>query len=347
MTILFHEFLEQFLQNPILRITTLLITGVILVNGWTDAPNAIVTCVSTKSMDLESAIRMAAVFNFAGMLFMTMFNSKVAFTIYHIADFGTDTKLALAALCAAMTAIVLWASASWCFGIPTSESHALIAGISGAAIALHNGVTGISGAEWAKVLFGLLLSVICGLGMGYVCGKAVSLWTAGRWKEKTFVKAQTAGAAAMAFMHGAQDGQKFMAVFMLGICLAGKSTGGTDFEIPFWMMLLCSGIMAAGTAIGGRRIIRTVGNDMVKLEKPQGFASDIAGAICLFTASLFGIPISTTHIKTTSMMGVGAAQDISSVNKEVVERMIVTWILTFPGCGAIGYLTAKLFIAVV
>ncbi len=347
MTILFHEFLEQFLQNPILRITSLLITSVILVNGWTDAPNAIVTCVSTKAMDLEGAIRMAAVFNFAGMLFMTMFNSKVAFTIYYIADFGADSKLALAALCAAMTSIVLWAAAAWCFGIPTSESHALIAGISGAAIALHNGVAGISGAEWMKVLYGLLLSVICGLGMGYICGKAVDLWAAGRWEEKNFDKAQIAGAAAMAFMHGAQDGQKFMAVFMLGICLAGKGVGSTDFEIPFWMILLCSGIMAAGTSIGGKRIIRTVGNDMVKLEKPQGFASDIAGAVCLFFSSLFGIPVSTTHIKTTAMMGVGAAQDISSVNKEVVERMIITWILTFPGCGVIGYLTAKLFIAVV
>ncbi|NLL77342.1 MAG: inorganic phosphate transporter [Clostridiales bacterium] len=347
MTILFHEFIQQFVGNPILRITVLLILGVILVNGWTDAPNAIVTCVATGAMNMQKAIRMAAVFNFAGMLFMTMLNSRVAFTIYHMVDFGMNSVMALTALCAAMTAIIVWAAAAWCFGIPTSESHALIAGLSGAAIAIHNGAAGINGSEWIKVLYGLILSAVLGFCMGYICGKAVNGYTAAALKKPSFDKAQIAGAAAMAFMHGAQDGQKFMAVFMLGICLAGDRPEMMDFQIPFWMMVLCSGIMAAGTSIGGKRIIQMVGNDMVSLKKPQGFASDVSGALCLLFSTLIGIPVSTTHVKTTSIMGVGASEDISNVNKNVVEKMIAAWILTFPGCGVIGYLTAMLYMAII
>ena len=132
------------LQNPALLITVLLTLGVILVNGWTDAPNAIATCVSTRAMGPRPAILMAAVFNFFGVFVMTMLNSTVAMTIYNMVDFGGDPHEALIALCAALFAIVLWATLAWVFGIPTSESHALIAGLSGAAIALHNSMDGIT-----------------------------------------------------------------------------------------------------------------------------------------------------------------------------------------------------------
>ena len=146
------EFLQQMVSNPAFAITVLLTLGVILVNGWTDAPNAIATCVSTRSISARGAILMAAVFNFLGVLVMTLVNATVAETIYKMVDFGGDTHQALIALCAALFAIVTWATAAWKFGIPTSESHALIAGISGAAIALHNGLSGINGAEWIKVI---------------------------------------------------------------------------------------------------------------------------------------------------------------------------------------------------
>lgn len=148
----------------------------------------------------------------------------------------------------------------------------------------------------------------------------------------------------MAFMHGAQDGQKFMGVFMLGIFLAGGKDGVTSFQIPLWLMILCSMVMALGTSIGGYRIIKAVGMDMVKLEKYQGFAADMAGAVCLLLSSLTGIPVSTTHTKTTAIMGVGASRRLSAVNWGVVKEMVLTWVLTFPGCGIIGYLFAKLFL---
>jgi len=346
MTISLSEFLSQLVSNPVLAITVLLVLGVVLVNGWTDAPNAIATCVSTQSMSPKAAIFMAAVFNFLGVFVMTMVNASVAATIYKMVDFGGDSKEALVALCAALFAIVVWATAAWWFGIPTSESHALIAGISGAAIALHDSFAGINPAEWVKVIYGLGLSTILGFVFGWGTVKIVELICKGMDRRKTlkfFKGGQVAGGAAMAFMHGAQDGQKFMGVFMLGIFLANGQADVNNFEIPIWLMILCSAVMGLGTSIGGYRIIKAVGMDMVKLEKYQGFSADLAGAGCLLLSSVTGIPVSTTHTKTVAIMGVGAARRMSNVNWAVVKEMVLTWVLTFPGCGLIGFLMAKLF----
>ena len=278
---------------------------------------------------------------------MTIFNAGVASTIYNMVDFGGDPHESLIALCAALLAIVVWATAAWWFGIPTSESHALIAGVSGAAIALHGGMDGINASEWIKVIYGLLLSTVLGFVMRGLTPKTVQYLCRGMDRGKTrgvFNKAQIAGGAAMAFMHGAQDGQKFMGVFMLGIFLAKGNAAVGEFSIPVWLMILCSAVMGLGTSIGGYRIIKAVGMDMVKLERYQGFSADLAGAGCLLLSSLTGIPVSTTHTKTTAIMGVGAARRVSSVNWGVVKEMVLTWVLTFPGCGVIGFLTAKLFI---
>jgi len=278
---------------------------------------------------------------------MTMINANVAQTIYKMVDFGGNSREALIALCAALFAIVIWATTAWWFGIPTSESHALIAGISGAAIALHNGLSGINGNEWIKVLYGLVLSTFLGFVLGWLTVKFTELIFRGFNRRKTsafFQKAQVMSGAAMAFMHGAQDGQKFMGVFMLGIYLANGQANATNFIIPTWMMILCSVVMALGTSIGGYKIIKSVGMDMCRLEKYQGFSADMAGAGCLLIASIFGTPVSTTHTKTTAIMGVGAAKRLSSVNWGVVKEMVFTWILTFPGCGLIGFLMANLFL---
>ncbi|NLW59182.1 MAG: inorganic phosphate transporter [Firmicutes bacterium] len=349
MTVSLLEFLEQLVSAPALLVTSVLTLGVILVNGWTDAPNAIATCISTRAMGPRPAIIMAAVFNFLGVFVMTMINATVAQTIYNMVDFGGNFHEALVALCAAMVAIVIWATAAWWFGIPTSESHALIAGISGAAIALQGGLAGINPSEWVKVLYGLVLSTGMGFGLGWLIVKLIEK-TCGRMdRHKTFGffnNAQITGAAGMAFMHGAQDGQKFMGVFMLGIFLARGQANVTEFQIPVWLMFLCSLVMGLGTSIGGLRIIKSVGMDMVKLEKYQGFSADLAAVLSLLVASLTGIPVSTTHTKTTAIMGVGAAKRLSSVNWGIVREMVSAWILTFPGCGLIGFLMAKLFMRI-
>lgn len=346
MTIELTDFLNQFVRNPALAITVILTLGVIFVNGWTDAPNAIATCISTRSLNPRAAIVMAAIFNFLGVLVMTLFNATVAQTIYSMVDFGGNSHNALVSLCAALFSIVLWATAAWWFGIPTSESHALIAGISGAAIAVQGGFSGINPDEWIKVIYGLFLSVLMGFILGWIIVKLIETIFGGFNRKKTtvfFQNAQVFGSAGMAFMHGAQDGQKFMGVFLLGVFLAQGNTDATQFNIPFWLIALCSLVMALGTSIGGYRIIKAVGMDMVKLEKYQGFSADLAAAISLFTASVLGLPVSTTHTKTTSIMGVGAAKRLKNVNWGVVKDMASAWILTFPGCGIIGYLMAKLF----
>lgn len=349
MTISLADFLHQLVSNPPLAITVLLVLGVILVNGWTDAPNAIATCVSTRSISAKHAIIMAAIFNFLGVLVMTMVNATVAQTIYNMVDFSGDPKNSLIALCAALFAIVIWATAAWAFGIPTSESHALIAGISGAAVALQGGLSGINGSEWMKVVYGLFISTILGFGLGFLVTKLIEAICKNMDRRNTknfFQKTQIAGGAAMAFMHGAQDGQKFMGVFMLGIFLANGHSDVTTFQIPIWLMILCSGVMALGTSIGGYRIIKTVGMGMVKLDTYQGVAADVAAASSLLVSSVLSIPVSTTHTKTTAIMGVGASKRLSSVNWAIVKEMVFAWVLTFPGCGVVGYLMAYIFMRI-
>ncbi len=343
----FSYFIHQIAEHPILCVAVLLTLGVIFVNGWTDAPNAIATCVSTRCIEVNKAIIMAAVFNFFGVLIMTMINSKVAMTIKNMVNFEGDNDAAMIALCAAMAAIVIWAVAAWYFGIPTSESHALIAGLSGAAIALQGGIKGINISEWIKVIYGLFLSTIAGFVVGYGICKFISIICRNMNRKKVngfFQKGQVAGGAAMAFMHGAQDGQKFLGVLLLGLFLVNGKSDTSGAVIPIWMMIICSVVMGLGTCVGGKKIIKSVGVDMVKLDKYQGFSADMAAAICILFSTLFGIPVSTTHMKTTAIMGVGSVKRMSAINYKVVINMVLTWILTFPGCGLIGYIMAKIFL---
>jgi PiT family inorganic phosphate transporter len=344
------EFIQDLLANPALLVTVILTIGVILVNGWTDAPNAIATCISTRAIKPRQAILMAALFNFLGVFVMTMINKSVAMTISNMVDFGTDIRASSIALSGALASIVVWATAAWYFGIPTSESHALIAGLTGAAVAYYNSFQGVNGAEWVKVIFGLLLSTVGGFGLGWGITRlieAIFRYQDRRKTNKFFKNAQIGGAAAMAFMHGAQDGQKFIGVFLIGMALAkGQNVTGA-MDIPIGLMLFCSAIMALGTSIGGYRIIKAVGMDMVKLETYQGFSADVAASLALLVASLWnGLPVSTTHTKTTAIMGVGASKRISAVNWGVVKDMVLAWVLTFPGCGLLGYVVTRVLIRV-
>ena len=315
------HFLQQVLSNPALTVTTLLTLGVIFVNGWTDA---------TRCMRVRSAVIMAAIFNFLGVFIMTQLNASVASTISNMVDFGGDTNAALIALCAALFSIVVYSVGASLLGIPTSESHSLIAGLSGAAIAIQGGIGGINMGEWVKVLYGLVASLLFGFAVGWLVCKA----------------AQIVGAAAMSFMHGAQDGQKFIGVLFLGMAFCNGQPSVTGVMIPIWLMILCSTIMGVGTSVGGERIIKSVGQDMVKLEKYQGFSADLSSALCLLVMTVLGIPVSTTHTKTSAIMGVGAVRRLSAINFGVVRDMMLTWVFTFPGCGLISFVMAKLFMVV-
>lgn len=339
----------QSLANPAMLTTVVLTLGVIFVNGWTDAPNAIATTVTTRGMAAKPAIIMSAVFNFLGVLIMTQINASVAETISNMVDFGGDAHASMIALAAALFSIVVYSVGASIFGIPTSESHSLIAGLTGAAIAIQGSFKGINWNEWIKVLYGMVLSLVLGFALGWIICKCVILICQSMDRRKTnrfFSGAQIAGAAAMSFMHGAQDGQKFIGVLLLGMAFVNGQSSATSMVIPVWLMMLCSITMGVGTSVGGEKIIKSVGMDMVKLEPFQGFSSDLAGAISILISTLYGIPISTTHAKTSSIMGVGAVKRLSSINLNVVKDMVLTWIFIFPGCGLIAYLMAKLFLLV-
>lgn len=332
-------------MSPVLFIALLLVCASIFVNGWTDAPNAIATVVSTRVLSPRIAVVMATCFNLVGIM---CFGSAVASTIANLVDVGTGSN-PLVAICAAQLSIVIWSVSAWKFGIPTSESHALIAGLMGAGIA-YNGISAFKWVEFEKVLWGILISTVVGFAASYLVTKFVgSLFRRVKRARanRFFSFGQVASAALMATSHGAQDGQKFMGVFVLVILLAKNQPVPETVHIDIWIMLLCSLVMAIGTSIGGYRIIKTMGIDMVKLEKYQGFSAEMVASACmLITTVKSGIPLSTTNTKGTAMMGAGAARKFSDVNWGIAQEMVVAWILTFPACMILGYLMTKLFILI-
>ena len=347
MTIEWATFIAELASNPVLVAVTLLNIGVIVVNGATDAPNAIATVVSTRAMKPKFAILMAAVCNFLGLLLVSLVTSAVAHTIFNMVDFGGNSQQALIALTAAMIAIIVWGAAAWWFGIPTSQSHSLIAGLTGAAIALQGGFGAINGGEWMKVVYGILLSTLLGFFLGWANSKIVGRVCRNMDRKRTtkvFRWAQVASGAGVAFMHGAQDGQKFMSIFVLAITLATGVGQADQMVLPIWLMFFCALNMGIGTAVGGERIIKSVGLDMVKLEPFQGFAASAATFFCLMLSTFAGLPVSTTHTNTTAIMGVGAANRKSAVKWGIAVDMVKTWVLTFPGCGLLGFAFAHLFL---
>lgn len=350
MTIDFSMFVGELVSNPILLVVAVLNIGVIVVNGATDAPNAIATSVSTRAMSLRRAIIMAAICNFVGLLVISFISSAVAQTIFSMVDFGGDSHKALIALMAAMVAIIVWGATAWWFGIPTSQSHSLIAGLTGAAIALIGSFDAINWGEWVKVIYGILLSTLMGFALGWVFYWVIRklFARANRQRANVFFKwAQVVAGAGVAFMHGAQDGQKFMSIFVLAIMMAvGLDSQVEAMVLPVWLMLVCALTMGVGTAVGGERIIKNVGMDMVKLESFQGFAASLSTFVSLMVATFGGLPVSTTHTNTTAIMGVGAAKNPKEVRWSIAIDMVKTWVLTFPGCGLMGFLCAKLFLVI-
>lgn len=345
--ITFAQFLDAVATNPFLAVVIVLVLGTIFVNGATDAANAIAEPVGTRSIGVNAAIGMSVVCNFVGLVAMTMISTAVADTMSDMVDFGGNTHAALIALAAATVGIVAWGVGAWIFGIPTSESHALIAGLTGGALAVHGDLGGVNAAEWMKVIYGLVFSTVAGYGAGWVVTKIIRAACRNadrRRADSLFGKLQVVGAAGVALMHGAQDGQKFMSTAMLAVALSMGKSASEIGGFPLWIEVMCAAVMALGTAVGGKRIIKKVGMEMVQMEKYQGFAASVSATVSLFIATVTGLPVSTTHAKTAAIMGAGAAKDVRSVNWGVAKEMVYTWIFTFPGCGIIGFVLAKLFL---
>lgn len=336
------------MNDPVLGLIILLCLGATVVNGATDAPNAIATVVGTRAMGPTAAIIMAAVCNFVGLVVITAVSTAVASTIFGMVDFGGDNHAALVALAAAMVAIIVWGVVAWAFGIPTSQSHSLIAGITGAAIALQGGLGGINADQWVKVLYGLVISTCLGFGTGWLFTRLIKLACQGmkRAAVNSFFKwAQIIAGAGVAVLHGAQDGQKFLSLTMLGVMLGVYGTADMS-GFPLWMVVLVSLTMSLGTAVGGRKIIKSVGMSMVKMEQYQGFAACLSACFCIALATFTGMPVSTTHTKTTAIMGVGAEKRLRAVKWNLAGSMVLTWILTFPGCGLLAFVFTHVFLLI-
>ncbi|MCI8366914.1 MAG: inorganic phosphate transporter [Eggerthellaceae bacterium] len=341
-------FLSQAGDHPILLGILALVIGVTIISGATDAPNAIASAVSTRCLKPGMALALAAIFNFVGLVGMTYISTAVAHTMFNMVNFSGNPHQALLALIAAMIGSIGWGVFCWFRGIPASKSHSLIAGITGGAIAL-NGLAGVVLSEWMLVIYGMVFSLVAGFVLGMVVTKLVEFLfaTAHRGRaNQVCVIIQDVCACALSFLHGAQDGQKFMSIGLLGIALAfGMETSG-ETNFPLWLMILCSLAISLGTLLGGKRIIKSVAMDMVTLEKYQGVAASISTVITLFVASITGMPVSTSHCSTAAIMGVGASKSFKRVNWGIAKNMVAAWLLTFPCCGFIGWALAKLFILI-
>jgi PiT family inorganic phosphate transporter len=243
---------------------------------------------------------------------------------------------------AAMVAIVVWSTIAWFFGLPTSESHALVAALTGAGLAAAGpGVVILDG--WEKVGIGLLFSTFLGFFGGL--GIMVAIYWTFRNRRPgpmriVFGRLQILSAMFMAFSHGSNDGQKFIGAFTLTLVLGGVLP---HFDVPMWVILLCAGTMGIGTAVGGWRILRTMGLKLTKLEPMHGFAAETAAATTIELASRLGIPLSTTHTITTVIMGVGSTRRFSAVRWGVGAQIVTAWVLTFPMCALIGFILTKVF----
>lgn len=319
-----------------LVIVVLLILGSEFVNGATDSPNAIATVVSTRVLKPKVAVVLAVICNVIG----AFLGTEVAKTI------GTGIVKAgainLVTVGAAMVGIIFWSSLAWYFGLPTSESHALVAGLTGAGLATA-GPSVLLWDGWQKVLIGLVVSSLFGFMGGWLITSIIRLFFHNLERKnakKLFSFLQVISASGMALSHGSNDGQKFIGMLTLAFVLGGVLE---SFVVQGWIILLCSLIMGFGTSIGGWRIIKTMGQKMVKLEPYQGFAAESAASGSILLSSAFGVPLSTTHTINTAIMGVGAATRSSSIRWSVVQEMVIAWILTFPICGLIGYVVAALF----
>ena len=311
----------------------LLVLAVIFVNGWTDAPNAIATAVGSGSLTFRQGVWLAAGCNFLGAAMACLLFPAVAATVEDLIVFPGGDEAALTALCAALLSILVWAVLAWRFGLPTSESHALMAGLAGAALALGGQAARLNADAWARVVAGLFLSLL----VGALGGR----W-AGRWLSRrpcSAVTWQRVAAGVMAALHGAQDGQKFMALLLLA---RGLSGGGTAPGLS--AALVCAAVMAAGTALGGKPIVEKVGRELTPLTPRDGLAADLGAGVCLLGCSLLGLPVSTTHTKVAAICGVGLTGRRAGVALKPALEIAGAWALTFPFCGVLSFALTRLML---
>ncbi len=308
-------------------LVVLILVALLFVNGWTDAPNAVATTVASKALSLRRAVWLAAGFNFLGLLIISRFNMTVAEGITESIPQGEHT---LTLLCSAVIAVVVFAAAAALFGIPTSESHALVAALSGASVGAA-GFSGFSVGLWLSVGFGILFTSGAGVLLGILFYKLLSPKSI---KRRTIRRLQIAAAALLSLIHGAQDGQKFSAVMIMSLSWAGVTVSKNTTT------LFCALILGLGTALGGKKIIKKVGSGIAAVDGYGGASCDAAAFLALLICTALGMPVSTTHTKTSAVLGVGLCG--KGVKFKAYIEIFSFWLLTFPVCFAGGYFITRL-----
>lgn len=327
---------------PELQIMIFTVIGLALlfdfINGFHDTANAIATSVSTRALHPSHAIIMAAVLNFAGAMYSTGVAKTIGADIVKSAQ-HVDEHIIIAALIGA----VLWNILTWWLALPSSSSHALVGGIIGAVL-ISVGPDGLNFYGIGKIVLSLILSPLIAIITGCLV-MTLLFCVFGRFSPSAvngkFKKMQILSAAMMAFSHGSNDAQKSMGIITLALLAGGYIE---VFEVPTFVKLLAATAMACGTAVGGWRIIKTIGGKIFKLEPISGFAADLNSSIVIFSATLLHLPVSTTHVVSGSIMGVGTAKRLSAVRWGVAQQMVAAWVMTIPSTAVIGALAYKVIL---
>ena len=300
------------------------------INGFHDTANAIATSVSTRALQPNHAIIMAAMLNFLGAMVSTGVAKTIGGDIVSSASI-VDEKIIMSALIGA----IIWNLLTWWLGIPSSSSHALVGGLIGAVL-ISIGAEGLNLVGIGKIIVSLIASpciaIVTGIIIMNILFRLFGNFSPHTVNDK-FRKMQVISAATMAFSHGSNDAQKSMGIITLALFSGGMIS---EFEVPTYVKILCAMAMAIGTATGGWRIIKTIGGKIFKLEPPSGFAADLNSSIVVFGATLLHLPVSTTHVVSGSIMGVGTAKRINAVHWGVAQQMVKAWIMTIPITAAIG-----------
>ena len=313
-------------------------------NGLHDAANSIATVVATRVLPPALAVVWAAFFNF------------VAFAVFGVAVATTIGKgiidpaiVSDSVIFGALMGAISWNVITWLKGIPSSSSHALVGGLIGAGVAKVGGDFSIIGAGVQKTVFGIFLAPAMGFAVALVMVFIVA-WlfvkANPRFADMVFRRLQLVSAAAYSLGHGGNDAQKTMGI--IAVLLYSRGMLGTEFDVPFWVVITCHAVIALGTLCGGWRIVHTMGSRITRLTPQQGFCAESGGAITLFMATHFGIPVSTTHTITGCIVGVGAARSASAVRWNIASRIVIAWFITLPACGLLAaafYWLGTLFLA--
>jgi PiT family inorganic phosphate transporter len=305
-----------------------------IANGWHDCANAIATVVSTKVLSPMTAVMLAGVMNIAGAFFSTAVAKTVGSGIVDPLAV-TDTVIISALLSA-----IIWNIITILMGLPVSSSHALFGGIAGAAMA-YGGASILNSGGITKILMSLLVSPLLGIIIGYLFMRWI-LYLFGHLAPgligKYFGKLQIVSSAFMAFGHGSNDAQKAMGIITMALVSGGVLQ---SVEVPKWVVLTCALAMGAGTLFGGWKIIKTLGVKMLKLEPIHGFAAETSSTAIIVAASHFGLPVSTTHVVSSAILGVGATRRLSAVRWGIAGRIVMAWVLTLPACIAMAWIIQK------